>query len=173
LAPALVGWNETVREQDAPGANAIVHPLDAIPNWPASVPTRDAAGTPLGTPPLLVTVNDCAVLIVPDTVPGGKLNEPGTITSAAGASPTPARLAVALPPGEALTVRDPVFCPGLPGAKVTEIVQVAAGSSDLVLHASVEIENSVDPVIVVASAPVVVPPLLVTVKVVGALTVPC
>src|SRR5882757_8937313 len=166
---AVVGLNVTPIAHEAPAASVAPQVLLAIANSAALVPdsmVARAVVVPAAAPPLLVTVNDSGALVVPVTVEG-KVAALGLITSAAGGKPTPVKPDDAVPPGAAVTDKVALFCPALVGENVTVIVQFAAAANVIPLHPSVVMAISVESEIVVASAPVTAPPVLVTVKVTG------
>jgi hypothetical protein len=174
-APVAAGWNATTRVQLAPAPSMPMHVLEDTVNSVPLVPPSALASAvvvPAATPPRLVTVNVTPALVAPTAVLA-KVVVAGLMLSVAGERPTPVRPDDAVPPGIPLTRSVPLFGPELAGAKVTAIVQVAAAASDRSLHPSAPFTNSVDPAMLAVSTPVGVPPVLVTVNVVGLLCVPC
>jgi hypothetical protein len=175
LAPMVVGWNTTPIMQVKVGCS-VAQLLDAMPNCVESVPPMIAVMVPEATPPMLVTVNVWVTrLVAPAAVPAGNVNAVGLTVRTAFDSPTPLRAAdEELPDALSLTVSVAVFAPGgATGVITTVIVQVPVSAARIFpLQPSAVSAKSVAGVMLVASAAVATPPVLVTVNVCEPLGMP-
>jgi hypothetical protein len=173
FVPALDGRNATTTVQLAAAASVGPQVFETV-NSAALVPLSAAARAvvvPAATPPTLVTVRLRVALVLPATV-SGKLTTVALTVSVAGVNPVPVRADVAVPPGVAVTDSDPVFCPALAGTNLTAIVQVELAVSTRPLQPSVAVANSIELLMLAVTGPVGVPPVFVTVKLIGVPTAP-
>ena len=174
--PAACGSNSASTVQLAPPASwpPAGHVPPVIAKSAALPPESAAARPAAGTSPPLVTVN---VLLggvaLPSTAsPKSKPGE-GLTERLAGARPVPETGSVTVPPGLAVTEMLPAAAPRTAGSKTIAKVQLAPAASDVPVHSSAAGTPRKGPESSsVSSVPVGSPPLLVTVKVAGALVVP-
>ncbi len=167
-AIATEGVNVVVNAHVLPGATAAVQPFVTLKSE-AFVPVTAIEGTSEGRPPVFVTVNDCALLVVP-TVSEPKSCEAGVTENAAGDAPVPESATLAVSPPGSLPVsvadRAPVFV----GAKSTSTVHFSEGASGLPEQPSFDFPNCAEsaPPSATVIAPVGLPPPFVSVNVVAA-----
>src|SRR5215831_1862027 len=122
---------------------------------------------PVATPPVFETMNVWAALVVITAVPAGNVTVVGLIASCAAASPVPLRADdEELPEAGSVTVSVAILVPTAEGVIPTVIVQgLPITASVCPLQVSALIMKSVVEERLVASLPVVAPPVLLTVNV--------
>jgi hypothetical protein len=167
-AIAADGVNVAVNVHVLPVATAAVQPFVTLKS-DAFVPVTAIEGTPEGRPPVLVTVNDWALLVVP-TVSEPKSCEAGAMVNAAGDAPVPESATLAMSPPGSLAVSVADRAPAFVGAKSTSSVHFPAGASGLPEQPSLDFANcdASAPPSATVMAPVGLPPPFDSVNVVAA-----